>query len=103
MVKTNADLKTPEIIRSVCTDFLNLVPEILAQVPYDPALEAAVDSMELFPPSRKRSKAADALAQLAVKVIKESMLPRSDLQSQSEPANQGIAEESLLGQLSYSH
>ena len=46
MVKSNADLKVPEILRSVCTDFLNLHPEIMGYVPYDPVIEAAINSMK---------------------------------------------------------
>ena len=92
MVKSNTDLKTPEIIRSVCTDFLNLHPELMGHVPYDPVIEAAVNSMKLFPWGQKKSKAADALAHLAVKIIKESMLPPSASQAQVEaPAEEATA------------
>jgi flagellar biosynthesis protein FlhG len=76
MVKSNADLKSPEIINSVCTDFLSIKPEILGHVPFDPAIEAAVNHMTQFP--QKKSKAVDSLAQMAVKIVKESMLPRSN-------------------------
>lgn len=88
MVKSNTDLKTPEIIRSVCTDFLNLDPEIMGHVPYDPVIEAAVDTMKLIPWGQKKSKAVDALAQLAVKIIKESMLPRTVSQTQMAAADE---------------
>lgn len=92
MVKSNTDLKTPEIIRSVCTDFLNLHPELMGHVPYDPVIEAAVNSMKLFPWGQKKSKAADALAHLAVKIIKESRLPLSTSQAQVEaPAEEATA------------
>jgi flagellar biosynthesis protein FlhG len=83
-VKSNFDLKATEIIRSLCTEFLNLHPELMGQVPYDPVIEAAVDSMELFPWAQKKSKAADPLAHLAVKIIEESMLPSSTSQPQVE-------------------
>jgi len=92
MVKSNTDLKTPEIIRSVCTDFLNLHPELMGHVPYDPVIEAAVNSMKLFPWGRKKSKAADALAHLAVKIVKESMLPPSISRAEAEaPAREATA------------
>jgi flagellar biosynthesis protein FlhG len=84
LVKSNTDLKTPEIIRSVCTDFLNLHAELMGHVPYDPVIEAAVNSMKLFPWGQKKSKAADALAHLAVKIIKESRLSPSISQAQVE-------------------
>ena len=83
MVKSNTDLTSPEIINSVCTDFLNLKPEVMGHVAYDPALEAAVNRMSQFPLSNKKSKAAGDLAQIALKIVKESMLPRS---SWSTPA-----------------
>jgi flagellar biosynthesis protein FlhG len=92
MVKSNADLKVPEILRSVCTDFLNLHPEIMGYVPYDPVIEAAVNSMKIFPWGEKKSKAADPLAHLALRIIKESMLPPSASQSQVEaPAEEARA------------
>jgi hypothetical protein len=48
--------------------------------------------MKLFPWGRKKSKAADALAHLAVKIIKESMLPPSTSQAQVEaPAREATA------------
>ena len=84
MVKSNIDLKAPEIIRSLCTEFLNLHPELMGHIPYDPVIEAAVNSMKLFPWGQKKSKAADLLAHLAVKIIKESMLPSSTSQPQVE-------------------
>ena len=37
LVRSNADLRSPEIIRSVCEEFLNVHPEILGQVAYDAA------------------------------------------------------------------
>jgi flagellar biosynthesis protein FlhG len=77
MVKSNADLNSPDIINSVCTDFLSLKPEVMGNVAYDPALEAAVNRMNQFPLSNKKSKAAGNLAQIALKIVKESMLPRA--------------------------
>ena len=61
----------------MCTDFLSLKPEVMGHVTFDPAIEAAVNRMSQFPLSNKKSKAAGDLAQIALKVVKESMLPRS--------------------------
>jgi len=69
MVKSNTDLKSPEIIQSVCADFLSLQPEIMGHVSYDPAIEAAVNHISQFPLSHKRSKAAGDLAEIALKVV----------------------------------
>lgn len=72
MVKSNTDLKSPEIIQSVCADFLSLQPEIMGHVSYDTAIEAAVNHISQFPLSRKRSKAAGDLAEIALKIVKET-------------------------------
>ena len=93
MVKSNADLKSPEIINSVCTDFLSLKPEILGHVPFDPAIEAAVNHMTQFP--QKKSRAVDSLAQMAVKIVKESMLPRSSWRPET-PAEGDLPLEPLI-------
>jgi len=69
MVKSNTDLKSPEIIQSVCADFLSLQPEIMGHVSYDTAIEAAVNHISQFPLSHKRSKAAGDLAEIALKVV----------------------------------
>jgi len=69
MVKSNTDLKSPEIIQSVCADFLGLQPEIMGHVSYDTAIEAAVNHISQFPLSHKRSKAAGDLAEIALKVV----------------------------------
>ena len=88
MVKSSADLKSPEIIHSVCTDFLSLNPEILGQLPYDPAIENAVNHMQ-SPLSHKKTKAAEGLAQIAARIVKESMLPRSSWQPPREAPEEG--------------
>lgn len=84
MVKSNADMNAPDIINSVCTDFLSLKPEVMGNVSYDPVIEAAVNRMHQFPLSNKKSKAASNLAQIALKIVKESMLPRSGWEPQAE-------------------
>jgi flagellar biosynthesis protein FlhG len=76
MVKSNADLKAPEIIRSVCRDFLNIQPEIMGQVLFDPGVEAAISQMVPFPLHRKKSKAMVGLDQIALKLVTQSRLPR---------------------------
>jgi flagellar biosynthesis protein FlhG len=76
MVKSNADLKAPEIIHSVCRDFLNIQPEILGQVPFDPGIEAAISQMVPFPLHQRKSKAMVGLDQIALKLVRQSRLPR---------------------------
>ena len=104
MVKSNTDLTAPEIINSVCTDFLSLKPEVMGHVYYDPAVEAAANCMSQFPLSNKKSKAAGNLAQIALKIVKESMLPRSNCETpmaEPEDAEEHILEP-LITQASFS-
>ncbi|MCX5892969.1 MAG: hypothetical protein NTW80_08375, partial [Deltaproteobacteria bacterium] len=97
MVKSNTDLTSPDIINSVCTDFLSLKPEVMGHVSHDPTLEAAVNRISQFPLSNKKSKAAGQLAQIALKIVKESMLPRSGWTDR--PAEPEDTEEPALGSL----
>ena len=101
MVKSNSDLKSPEIIQSVCTDFLSLQPEIMGHVGFDPAIEAAVNHMTQFPLNHKKSRAGGDLAQIALRVVKESMLPRSNHRPQPEAEEGESQVESLVTQPSY--
>ena len=90
MVKNNADLKAPEIIRSVCRDFLNIQPDIMGQVAFDPGVEAAISQMVPFPLHRKKSKAMVGLEQIALKLVRQSRLARvgsSGAQEASEEEN----------------
>lgn len=103
MVKSNADLKSPEIIQSVCNDFLSIQPDIMGHVTFDPTIEAAVNQMTQFPLSHKKSKAAGDLAQIALKVVKEAMLPRSVWRPQVEPVDEEELPVEPLGQPSYVH
>lgn len=84
MVKSNTDLKSPEIIQSVCTDFLSLQPEVMGHVNFDPGIEAAINHMTQLPLHHKKSKAGTDLAQIALKVVKESMLPRGGWRTRTE-------------------
>jgi flagellar biosynthesis protein FlhG len=78
MVRNNADLKAPEIIRSVCRDFLNIQPDIMGQVLFDPGVEAAISQMVPFPIHQKKSKAMVGLEQIALKLVRQSRLARVD-------------------------
>ncbi len=99
LVRSNADLRSPEIIRSVCEEFLNVHPEILGQVAYDATVEAGVSQMIPFPHSNKRGKAAGALDQIAVRLIKESRLPRSTWERQAD--EEEVPSANMLAEPSY--
>lgn len=90
MVKSNADLKSPEIIRSVCHDFLDIQAEILGHVPFDAGIDTAMSQMVPFPLHQRKSKAMMGLDQIALRVVKESRLPRG-----SRKAIEAIEEEDL--------
>jgi flagellar biosynthesis protein FlhG len=77
MVKSRAELNSPEIIQSVCNDFLQLKADVLGHLEYDPAVEAAVNQMQPFPLQAKKSRAAAALQEMALKIVRAAMLPRS--------------------------
>jgi flagellar biosynthesis protein FlhG len=72
MVKRTADLKYPEIIRSVCQDFLSIQPDILGQIPFDSRIEAAISQIASFLVSQKKSKTTKGLNQIAWGLMKES-------------------------------
>jgi flagellar biosynthesis protein FlhG len=91
MVRNNADLKAPEIIRSVCRDFLNIQPDIMGQVLFDPGVEAAISQMVPFPIHQKKSKAMVGLEQIALKLVRQSRLARVD----SSGAQEASEEEDL--------
>lgn len=86
MVKSNADLKAPEIIRSVCQDFLNIQPDIMGHVLFDPGVEAAISQMVPFPLHRQKSKAMVGLEQIALTLVRQSRLPRRNWIGASEAA-----------------
>lgn len=90
MVKSNADLKSPEIIRSVCHDFLDIQSEILGHVPFDAGIDTAMSQMVPFPLHQRKSKAMMGLDQIALRVVKESRLPRGSCK-----AIEAIEEEDL--------
>jgi flagellar biosynthesis protein FlhG len=99
MVKSSADLKSPEIIQAVCNDFLSIHPQILGQLVHDSAVEAAVNQMVPFPMGQKRSKAAQALQQIVLRIIKESRLPKAGwLTNREKPGDDDLPVETLLTQ-----
>ncbi|MBW1992484.1 MAG: hypothetical protein JRI59_10325, partial [Deltaproteobacteria bacterium] len=61
--------KSTEIIQTVCRDFLSIQPQVLGHLPFDPAVEAAVNQMTPFPIFQRKGKAAAALQRLASELL----------------------------------
>jgi MinD-like ATPase involved in chromosome partitioning or flagellar assembly len=74
MIKTELDRKAGQIIHKVCSDFLNVRPQIFGSLVYDPEVEKAVNQMLPFPMRSMDSPAAMGLRHIAIQVIKESGL-----------------------------
>ena len=74
MVKDNSELRSLEIIRSICHDFLNIQPKVLGHLPYDPKVESAVSRMHPLPLYQRRSKVKKPLKQITFRLVEESRL-----------------------------
>jgi len=72
MVKNEQDMRSPEIIQSVCEDFLNIKPEILGHVFYDPVVELAINRMAPTLFQDRSNRMVKCLEQIARKLIKLS-------------------------------
>lgn len=77
MVKTEQDLKSVHIIKSVCTDFLSLQPQMLGHLPFDPAVDFAINQMSPQTLFKKKSQAGSALREMARTFLSSSRLPRA--------------------------
>jgi len=81
MVKDNSELRSLEILSSLCQDFLNIQPKIIGHLPYDPKVESAVSRMDPLPLYQRRSKVKKALKQITLRLVKESGLYLPDRSS----------------------
>lgn len=92
MVKNTRDGNCARIIQRVCRDFLSLQIEVLGHLPYDAAVETAINNTSPLLLMQKRSMAMAALQGIAAKILKESRLPRTawvteeELLEEKEPA-----------------
>ncbi len=77
MVKSSQDVKSSDIIQTVCSDFLNLQPQVLGSLAYDPAVEAAVNQMTPFPLYQKRGRATATLREVARNFMIHSRLTQA--------------------------
>jgi flagellar biosynthesis protein FlhG len=96
MAKSHADLKSPEIIQSVCRDFLHIKTDIMGHVPFDSGIETAIRKMMPFPLHQKKSKAMKGLDQIALTLVKESRLPRVNWERVWEASEEDLGMDTII-------
>jgi len=72
MVRSEQDLRSPEIIQSVCEEFLHIKPEILGHIFYDPVVEVAINQMEPTLLQDRSNKIVKCFEHIAKKICKIS-------------------------------
>jgi flagellar biosynthesis protein FlhG len=87
MVKNEQDIRSPEIIQSVCEDFLNIKPEILGHIFYDPVVEVAINRMAPALLQDRSNRMVKCLEQVAKKLMK---LSRPTMATPLASAGKGI-------------
>jgi flagellar biosynthesis protein FlhG len=78
MVRNEQDLRSPEIIQSVCEEFLHVKPEILGHIFYDPVVEVAINQMEPTLLQDRSNKIVKCFEHIARKVLKISNKMEND-------------------------
>lgn len=69
LVKTGTDRRAPAVIQSVCSDFLNLRPQILGLLDLDQTVEAAVNRTAPLLLLQKRTRAAASFDLMARRLM----------------------------------
>ena len=69
MVKSDQDLKSVQIIRSVCADFLSIQPQVLSHLPFDPTVDIAINQMSPQTLFAKKNRTGAALEKLARELL----------------------------------
>jgi MinD-like ATPase involved in chromosome partitioning or flagellar assembly len=69
MVKNDQDLRSPEIIQAVCSDFLSIRPQVMGDLAYDPQVEEAVNQMKPLWLHEKKSKVTVGLERVARRLL----------------------------------
>ncbi len=72
MVRNEQDLRSPEIIQAVCEEYLDIKPDILGQVLYDPVVEVAINRMEPALLQDRSNKMVRCYEQIAKKILRIS-------------------------------
>jgi flagellar biosynthesis protein FlhG len=89
MVKNEQDLRSPEIIQSVCEDFLNIKPEILGHVFYDPVVEVAINRMVPRLLQERTNRMVKCYEQIARKLVKLKTQPVQTWAAESKNPGKG--------------
>lgn len=90
MVKNEQDLRSPEIIQSVCEDFLNIKPEILGHIFSDPIVELAINKMDPSLFQERSNRAVKCFDQIAKKVVKLAQQSKSDIDSEHKNVKKAV-------------
>jgi len=69
MVQQEGEEKSPEIVQTVCAEFLRLRPQILGTLDYDPAVEQVVNRMEPRLLLQGKSRAVAGLERMAQRLL----------------------------------
>ena len=72
MVKNEQDLRCPDIIQIVCKDFLNVKPEVLGHIFYDPVVEVAINQMAPMLLMERTNRIVKCFEQIAKKMMRVS-------------------------------
>jgi flagellar biosynthesis protein FlhG len=90
MVKNEQDLRSSEIIQSVCEDFLNIKPEILGHVFYDPVVEVAINRMSPKLLQERTNRMVKCYEQIARKMMKLKTKPVQTPAAESKNTKKGL-------------
>lgn len=90
MVKNEQDLRSSEIIQSVCEDFLTIKPEILGHVFYDPVVEVVINRMAPTLLQERTNRMVKCYEQIARKLVNLSLPPEKNLTVESKNTKKGF-------------
>ena len=84
MVRSEGEEKSPEIIQTVCSEFLNLRPQILGTLEFDYVVEQAVNRITPHLLLQSKSRAAMGLEQMAKRLMVLGRLAGRDYAAQPQ-------------------
>ena len=83
-------MRSPEIIQSVCEDFLNIKPEILGHVFYDPVVEVAINRMSPALLQERTNRMVKCYEQIARKMMKFKISPAQTPVEENKKPRKGL-------------